>query len=147
MKKDKLLFAFVVKRFSFLKTIPLFALIFDSWLKLWMFICKPEILDWLDEIETEVLTWKGMSAATHKYGGLQFDLHGIEIGHIHSNGIMDVLLTRQLKQELLEEGRVVHHHVFSQAGWISFYITSISDKEYAKALLSLAYQRKLKKYL
>ncbi|MBB5622978.1 hypothetical protein HDE69_004060 [Pedobacter cryoconitis] len=147
MKKDNFLFSFVVKRFGFLKTIPLLALIFDSWLKLWMFICKPEILDWLDEIEAEVLTWKGMSVVTHRYGGLQFDLHGTEIGHIHSNGIMDVLLTRQLKQELLEEGRVVHHHVFSQSGWISFYMISISDKEYAKALLLLAYHRKLKKYL
>lgn len=104
------------------------------------------MLDWLDEIETEVLSWEGVSVAMHKYGGLQFDLHGAEIGHIHSNGIVDVLLTKQMKQGLLEEGRIKNHHVFSKSGWISFHINSTSDKMYAKDLLSLAYQRKLNKY-
>jgi hypothetical protein len=134
---------FVVKRLSFLKAVPLLAPIFDSWLKLWMFIVRPEMLDWLDEIETEVLTWDGMSGRLHKYGGMQLDLHGHEIGHIHSNGIMDVLFSRQFKQELMKEGRIQDHHVFSQSGWISFHIDSVKDKEYAKHLLALSYQKKV----
>ena len=126
---------------------PLFALIFDSWLKLWMFVIKPEMLDWLDEIETEVLTWDGMSGRLHKYGGMQLDFHGHEIGHIHSNGIMDVLFTKRFKQELIKEGRIQDHHMFSSTGWISFHIDSEKDKEYAKHLLALSYQKNISTFI
>ncbi|TKC65720.1 hypothetical protein FBD94_02675 [Pedobacter hiemivivus] len=126
---------------GFLKSVPLLPHVFDSLLKLWVFVSKSYLLDWFDEIEEEVLTWEGTSTSIHKYGGLQFNCKGKEIGHLHGNGLLDVLFTREIKQRLLNKGRIQPHHVFEKSGWISFYIKNYHDKAYAKELLQAAYQR------
>ena len=134
----------MVRYLGFLKFIPLFPLFFDSLLKLWMLASKSYLLDWLDEIEAEVLSWKGTSTSMHKYGGLQFNFNGREIGHLHSNGLLDVLYNKEIKQQLLTKGRIRPHHVFEKSGWVSFYIVNYADKSYAKELLEMAYRRSLK---
>ncbi|WEK18241.1 MAG: DUF5519 family protein [Candidatus Pedobacter colombiensis] len=139
--KNKGLFSFVVRYLGFLKSIPLFPHVFDSLLKLWVFMTRSYLLDWFDEIEYEVLSWEGTSVSMHKYGGLQFNCRGKEIGHLHGNGLLDVLFTREIKQQLLDKGRIQPHHVFEKSGWISFYIVNYYDKAYAEELLMIAYQR------
>lgn len=138
MKKDSL-FSFVVSDLSFLKHVPLFPLVFDSLLKIRTFVTKPYLLDWFDEIEAEVLRWEETDISLHRYGGLQFNCKGKEIGHLHSNGLLDVLYSKDTKLRLLKEGRIEPHHVFEKSGWISFYIFSNEDKDYAKELLKRAY--------
>lgn len=135
------LFSFTVKYFGFLKVVPALPLVFDSLLKLHSFVFKNELLDWLDEIETEVLSWVGTSAGLHKYGGLQFNYKGREIGHLHSNGLLDVLYNRKLKGQLIAGGRISLHHIFEDSGWISFYIDTDDDVKYAKELLAIAYRK------
>jgi len=133
------MFAFVVKNLAFLKAVPLLPLVFDSLLRLRVFFIKPEILDWLDELEAEASTWPGMSMAVHKYGGLQFNYRGKEIAHLHSNGLLD---SRKTKTKLILEGRIQEHHVFAKSGWISFYLRSKDGLDYAKKLLLAAYLKK-----
>ena len=137
------MFSFVVKRLGFLKTIPLTALFFDSLIKIWMFISNPKMLEWLDEIEEEVLSWNNTSVNLHKYGGIQFDYKGKEIGHVHSNGLLDVLFSKKSKMDLIKEGRIADHHVLKNSGWISFYIHNQDDVDYAKRLLKMAYEKNL----
>jgi predicted DNA-binding protein (MmcQ/YjbR family) len=139
--KNKDLFSFVVRYLGFLKYIPLLPHVFDSLLKLWVFVSKSYLLDWFDEIEEEVLSWEGTSASVHKYGGLQFNCRDKEMGHLHGNGLLDVLFNREIKQRLLDKGRIQPHHVFEKSGWTSFYIVNYHDKAYAKELLKAAYQR------
>lgn len=115
--------------------------LFDVWLKIWAFVSKSELLDWLDEVEAEVLKWEGASISMHKYGGMQFNCYGKEIGHLHSNGLLDVLFSRKVKDRLLTDGRIEPHHVFENSGWISFYIESFDDKKYAQNLLFISYSR------
>jgi len=98
----------------------------------------------MDEIEAEVLSWKGTTTSMHKYGGLQFNCNGREIGHLHSNGLLDVLYNREIKQQLLIQGRIQQHHLFEKSGWVSFYILDYQDKVYASELLELAYRKSLK---
>ncbi|WP_246029459.1 luciferase domain-containing protein [Pedobacter nototheniae] len=133
------MFGFVVNRLGFLKSIPLAALVFDSGIKIWILLTKPEKLNWIDEIETEVLTWKDINVKLHKFGGTQFNLDKKEIGHVHSNGILDILFSKTVKKKLLEEGRVKDHHIFKKSGWISFYIERNEDVAYANYLLKMAY--------
>lgn len=128
-----------MKYFGVLKIIPLLPLVFDSLLKLWALLAKKELLDWCDEIEAEILTWENTSVSLHKYGGLQFNYHSREIGHLHSNGLLDILYNRKFKIDLKKRGRVSDHHVFENSGWISFYIDSYDDVVYAKELLALAH--------
>lgn len=137
------MFSFVVKYLGFLKQVPLMGLLFDCYLKLWMLFTKPELLSWLEEIEAEVITWPGTVSDLHKYGGIQFNYNGKELGHIHSNGITDILFNRKVKQELLNEKRVTDHHVFKNSGWISFRIRTSADKTYVLKLLNMAYMMRL----
>ena len=141
MKKINL-FNFVVENFGFLKFVPLAPLVFDAWLKLWTLITNPEILDAMEAIEAEVLSWRGAGVGLHKYGGVQFNYNGRELGHIHGNGLLDMRFSRHVKNELLAENRVTDHHVFVNSGWISFYIRNKEDAEYAAQLLKMAYNRR-----
>ena len=133
------MFRFIVKYLGFLKHIPYVALLFDCMLRLWLLLTKPEILDCLDEIEAEIKTWPRTTTSLHKYGGMQFNCNGKEIGHIHSNGILDICFSRKIKQQLMAEGRISDHHVFANSGWISFYIMQPEDGLYAAQILRMAY--------
>ena len=135
------MFKLTIKYLGFLKFVPGLALIFDNWLKVYALITNPAMLDWIDAIEDEVLAWENTSAQTHKYGGFQFNCNGKEMGHIHSNGLLDMLLSRKIKSELMIEGRIQDHHSFKNTGWISFYMHNEADTEYALKLLKFAHER------
>lgn len=120
---------------------PGLPIVFDAWLKIYTLITKPVLLDWIDLIETRMFSLPGTTTHNHKYGGLQFDLHQTEIGHIHSNGLLDMLLNRKIKAHLMQKGRILDHHSFKNTGWISFYIRTEDDVQYALELLQLGYER------
>ena len=141
MKKNNL-FSFFVSYFGFLKFVPLAALVFDAWLKLWSLITNPCLLDGIDDIEAEVSTWAGVTVGLHKYGGIQFNYQGKELGHIHGNGILDMRFSRAIKNRLMEEKRISHHHVFPDSGWITFYICKKEDSDYAVSLLKMVYKKR-----
>jgi len=52
------MFKVTIKYLGFLKFIPGLALVFDNWLKIYTLITNPAMLDWIDDITHEVLTWK-----------------------------------------------------------------------------------------
>ena len=137
------MFYFVVKRLGFLKDIPLMAIFYDSLLKLWFFVTKPKLLNWIDEIEETVLALKSTSITIHKYGGSQFNYLEKEFAHLHSNGLLDILFSQKLKKEFKLHGNITDHHVFKNSGWISFYINNEEDLHYAKELLKIAYEREI----
>ena len=145
--KNIRVFSFVVKYFGFLKVIPLTPHVFDGLLRLWSLLTKAEVLEWMDEIEGEILTWEGVSVGMHKYGGLQFDYKKREIGHLHGNGLVDISFNRGQKQLLLKEGRISNHHVLNNTGWISFMLKSKSDVNYVKYLLKISYDHKKNKQI
>lgn len=134
------MFNFMVKYLGFLKHVPLLAQAFDGQLLFWTLVSGSEIPGCIDEIESAVSGWRGAFVTRHKYGGVQFNFNDSELGHIHSNGILDIRFSKNLKQLLLNQGRISHHHVFANSGWISFYIRSKEDVEYAKWLLRIAYE-------
>ena len=139
------MFDFALKYFGFLKHIPLFPHLFEAWMKIEKTVTDKNIPDYLDEIEKEVLLWERTSARIHKFGGIQFDVNKKEIGHIHSNGLLDILFTREIKNELIKNGKVKDHHVFKNSGWISFRIRKEEDKKTAIALLEKSYQLKIER--
>ncbi len=110
------MFLFVIKYLGFLKFVPGLAILFDNYLKIWTLVSQPALLDWLDKIAAEVSKWEHVKVSTHKYGGMQFNYNDKEIGHIHSNGLLDMLLSRKIKQLLMEEGRIQDHHSFKTPG-------------------------------
>ena len=136
-----MIFRFVVKYFGFLKSVPFIALIYDSLLKLQLIVFKPEKLDWFDELEEEILKWEGTTVQLHKFGGTQFNFQNRELGHLHSNGVLDILFSKKIKAELMADGKVSEHHVFYKSGWVSFQIKAYTDVKRALELMQLAYHR------
>ncbi|WP_316797552.1 luciferase family protein [Pedobacter agri] len=102
-------------------------------------ISNPHMLSWCDDIENEVLKWEGTSISLHKFGGTQFNFYNKELGHLHSNGILDIRLNQKLKKILTDKKLAHDHHIFEQSGWISFYIHNKADVVSAISLLRLAY--------
>ncbi|SEN98247.1 hypothetical protein SAMN05216436_12765 [bacterium A37T11] len=95
-----------------------------------MLAYKPALLEWLSDIETEIESWPGITLSFHRYGGTQFNFRGKELGHMHSNGLVDIRFSRAIKKRLLGEGRIKDHHVLRQSGWVSFQIKSAEDRQY-----------------
>ena len=85
---------------------------------------------------------QGVDVSLHKFGGRQFNYGRKEIGHIHSNGILDLLFSIKMKKNLLAEGRIADHHVFANSGWTSFYIRSEQDVDKAVELLKMSLMHK-----
>jgi hypothetical protein len=136
------MFEFVVKYFGLLKHVPLAAHVMDSCMMLWTYTFSPDIIGVIEKIAEEVSTWRGITCSQHKFGGLQFNYHNKEIGHIHHNGVVDVLFDRKTKQELVRGGKAQNHHTFKASGWISFYIHSATDYHFALELLQTSYKQK-----
>ncbi len=80
-----------------------------------------------------------MTANPHRFGGLEFNLGSVEIGHIHSNGMVDIPFNTKIRTQLLAEKRAELHHLLPETGWITFYIHSEPDVEHALWLFRLSY--------
>jgi hypothetical protein len=139
------MFELIIKYLGFLKHVPLLPRLFDAMMRISLFFSNTNALDHIDEIENEVLSWEKTSIHTHKFGGTQFDMNDREIGHIHSNGLLDILFNKEIKTALLKEGRAKDHHTFKNSGWISFLIRNEEDKKYAIRLLRESYLLKLQR--
>lgn len=70
-------------------------------------------------------------------GGLMasVDEAGLELGHFHGNGLLDVPVGNEVAASLLASGRVRPHRVFPRSKWVSFQIQSEADVPFALELL------------
>ncbi len=93
----------------------------------------------IDHIKQTVTAWTGVTAKPHRFGGLEFNLGTVEIGHIHLNGMVDIPFNSKIRVQLLAEKRAEPHHLLPETGWITFYIRSAEDVEQAIWLLRLSY--------
>ncbi|WMJ74680.1 DUF5519 family protein [Cytophagaceae bacterium ABcell3] len=132
------MFHFVVKYLGWFKRFPLFPLVFDSLMWIWYMLFHREVIQAIEAVEETLLKQKDISIGLHRYGGREFRFNGKEVGHIHSNGLLDVLLSKTVKAKLVHQGWVVDHHVFSNSGWAGFSIRKLKDVEHAVCLLNMA---------
>lgn len=133
------MFNLVVKYASPLKHVPVLPHVFDALLKIGTLLSNRNLVDFIDDIENEVLSWAQTSVHVHKFGGTQFNFFDKELGHIHGNGLLDILFSRKTKSELMLKYPVKEHHVFKDSGWISFQVKTEADKKIAIQLLRYAY--------
>jgi hypothetical protein len=92
-------------------------------------------------IET-VTQWDGITAQPHRFGGVEFNLGKVEIGHIHAHGLVDIPFTRKLRESLVAHGDAQPHHMLHDSGWISFYLRQPDDVAQALRLYRLSYLQK-----
>lgn len=98
----------------------------------------PARLRAVSAIETEVRGWPGMRIGGHRLGGIGFFFDEEECGHVHGNGLLDCFVGRTNRDQLVESGLALPHHIFPKSGWISFWIDGEKEIEPALALIRIA---------
>ncbi|KAB1196292.1 MULTISPECIES: luciferase family protein [Haloferax] len=93
----------------------------------------------IDRIVEHVSGWAGVETVPHRFGGTEFLVADKEIGHVHDVGILDLAITKGVRDNLLEAGLASPHHVLPDSAWVSFSVTDAEDEVNARRLLRLAY--------
>jgi hypothetical protein len=135
------MFAFVVRRLRWLARVPLLPQLFDAVLLGVTTITAPRRLRAIEMLQREMRETTGVTTTVHRFGGVGFKLNGMEIGHVHGNGLVDVLLGRVERERIVGAGRALPHHIFPRSGWVSFWMCDIGDVPNALELLRLAILR------
>jgi hypothetical protein len=97
------------------------------------------IRDAKDAIQRAVLSWPGVTAYPHRFGGTEYRLGRREIGHVHGDYLVDIPFPTRLRDEIVAAGRAEPHHVLPESGWVSFYLREESDIQRAIDLLRQSY--------
>jgi hypothetical protein len=95
----------------------------------------------IDRIRKEIISWPYVTAEPHRFGGIEFRVNNREMGHIHGERVADIPFSMNLRNELVNSGRVKPHHVLPQSGWVSYYINKEDDITAVIELFRLRYQQ------
>ena len=91
------------------------------------------------EVRDAATTWSGVNVHPHRFGGLEYQLSGIEVGHLHGSRLLDVPFTKRVRDLLVARGLAAEHHILKDSGWISFYLRKPEDTAHALWLLKVSY--------
>ncbi len=133
--------AWLFRHVPFLRLAPGLPALFDTLLLAGTVLLRPERRTSLHAIETAILSWPGVTTKIHRFGGAEFNLGRREIGHLHGNGLLDIPLTKAIRDEVLGSGAAQPHHIFPHSGWVSVYLRSEEDVPGAVTLLRRNYER------
>lgn len=137
--------AWLSRRFPFLRLVPGLPPLLDALLLGATALRRPERLRAMHRIEGAVLAWPGVTAKIHRFGGTEFTMNTRlgrrEIGHLHGHGLLDIPFTRSLRDEAVQSGRALPHHIFPHSAWVSVYLRSEEDVQNAVELLRRNYER------
>ena len=98
-------------------------------------------MQYMKTLEDEVSCWSQISVHPHRFGGREFLFGSAEVGHVHTNGIVDIPFTRPIHDVLSAEGLAEQHRWVPNSGWITFRIRSEQDIAHALWLMRLSYPR------
>ena len=85
--------------------------------------------------------WDGVTSQPHRFGGREFLFGAAEVGHVHTNGVVDIPFPRSTSDALLADGLAAEHRWVPNSGWITFRIRSEEDLDHAVWLMRLSYLR------
>lgn len=98
-------------------------------------------IDISQAIEHEILSWPDVTAGTHRFGGREFRVGKLEMGHLHGSRVADLPFPRAVRDELVSRGEVSAHHHLPNSGWVSFYLRGEQDIPAVLALFRRNYDR------
>jgi luciferase-like monooxygenase len=93
-----------------------------------------------EDLKSWTLKLPGVTQASHRFGGTEFQIEGLEFMHHHGPSFLDIRLSRNDQATALKAGTAIPHRFAPQAGWVSFRIEKPEDLESAKKLIQLAYE-------
>jgi len=92
-----------------------------------------------EQIRRAALSWEGVEANPHRFGGTEFRLGRREIGHLHGDHLVDIPFPTTVRDEIVAAGEAEPHHILPATGWVSFYLRKEGDVEKAIGLLKRSY--------
>jgi len=96
------------------------------------------------QIVDTLLTWDGVEAHPHRFGGTEFRIGRREIGHIHGDALVDIPFPKKVRDQIIAAGEAEPHHILPETGWVSFYLRDEGDIERVIVLLKRSYDLALK---
>jgi hypothetical protein len=87
-----------------------------------------------------ILKLPRVTQASHRFGGIQFQVERLEFMHSHGPSFLDIRLSSRDQAAALKDGKAIPHRFAPQAGWVSFRIEKAEDLDPAKALIKTAYE-------
>jgi hypothetical protein len=81
----------------------------------------------VETIKKELLSWPYVTAEAHRFGGMEFRLNKREMGHIHGERVADLPFPMDIRNKLVNSGRVSAHHFLPQSGWVSYWVKGEQD--------------------
>ena len=96
-------------------------------------------------IESALLTCSGITAKPHRYGGTEYRLGKREIGHVHTDRLVDIPFPKKVRDVLVASGRAEAHHILPESGWVSIHLDQALDVERAIELLLYSFEIAIKR--
>ena len=96
-----------------------------------------------ERIRAEIGALEGVTAAPHRFGGIEYRYGRRELGHVHGDRFADLPFPRRVRDELVAAGRARPHHVMPDSGWVTAPMETDEDVENVVALFKLGYERAL----
>jgi hypothetical protein len=93
-----------------------------------------------EQITQALLSWQGVSAHAHRFGGIEYRLGQRELGHLHGDHLVDIPFPSRVRDEIVAAGQAGPHHILPESGWVSYYLKQPEDIERATELLRRSYE-------
>ena len=93
---------------------------------------KGSLMDWVAQLPD-------VTTSSHRFGGREFQVDGLEFMHFHGPRHLDIRLSLADQRRVLSEGRAQEHRFAPQAGWVTVITISNDDIAQAKEVIQLAY--------
>jgi hypothetical protein len=61
------------------------------------------------------------------------------MGHVHGDGVADIPFSMDVRNKLVNSGRVSAHHFLPQSGWVSYWIKGEQDIPGVTELFKMRY--------
>ena len=95
------------------------------------------------QIIQAVTSWDGIESYLKRFGGIQFRLGDVEIGHLHmGSGQADFPFPGRVCTSLIAAGEAEEHHIRPGNGWVSHQTRGEGDAAQAIRLFRLSYLHK-----
>src|SRR5689334_3751651 len=94
-----------------------------------------------EKVKLLVAAWTGVSVHPHRFDAHEFRYRGVELGHLHATGELDLPLSRELRDALVADGLAEPHRWVPDSGWLTFRVRADADLKQAVWLLRLSWLR------
>jgi hypothetical protein len=94
-----------------------------------------------EQIKEALLSWPGVTAEPHRFGGIEYRYGRKEMGHVHGDRLADLPFPRRIHDQLIADGRAELHHVLPDTGWVSRRMRDGEDADDVIALFRINYDR------